>query len=258
MKFTGYEPKSGDQQEHPEEEDVFADPGPEAAEKYALREVASSSTGPRGHSATVPEFDISGGDQDELDDQLLVAGIARSIEDAPGGVLAVAATTPTAVAVGAHAQHQTPRTPRIHEGLRNELETQLIQMRAAGQHAHEELTELRQEINMTQHNLQQNIVVVTDQTAVEMLQGELIEARSEGQCLQQQCAIFQRQAQERGMLFEANFELRGAMLEQAQQSLSRLPSTRSMLSNRFEDPGKKLTRSEELWPWNSKDENKKE
>eukprot|EP00971_Amphidinium_carterae_P109128 2160937-Amphidinium_carterae.1 len=72
-------------------------------------------------------------------------------------------------------------------------------MRAAGQHAHEELTELRQEVNLTQHNLQQNIVLVTDQTAVEMLQRELIEARTEGQCLQQQCAIFQRQAQERGM-----------------------------------------------------------
>eukprot|EP00971_Amphidinium_carterae_P194409 3857794-Amphidinium_carterae.1 len=68
-KFTGYEPKSGDQQEHPEEEDMFTDPGPEAAERYALHEESSSNTGPRGNLATgvanappqsIPEFDISG------------------------------------------------------------------------------------------------------------------------------------------------------------------------------------------------------
>eukprot|EP00971_Amphidinium_carterae_P210079 4167722-Amphidinium_carterae.2 len=99
---------------------------------------------------------------------MLEEGIARSVEDA------------NVVAVVASGQ---PQKPRINEGLRNELKTHLIQMRASGQHAQEELAELRQEFYMTQNNLQQNIVVMTDQIAVEMLQRELSQSRAEGQYL---------------------------------------------------------------------------
>eukprot|EP00971_Amphidinium_carterae_P306788 6096867-Amphidinium_carterae.1 len=137
---TGYEPKPEDQQD--DLEDLFADPGPEAAERYAIG--AASSVTPRQVSSLQDKgvlnyHDISDGDESaqvqdrelaDVEQQMFEEGVARSGRRG----------NPSAAAANGQ-----PQTPRINEGLRNELETQLIQMRASGQHAQEELAELRQD-----------------------------------------------------------------------------------------------------------------
>eukprot|EP00971_Amphidinium_carterae_P061606 1219624-Amphidinium_carterae.4 len=85
-------PKEEDRQD--QLEDMFADPGPEAAERFWAAEAAASSTASQGsRSAEVLNYDISGGDaadqesdKEDVEQRMIAEGIARNVEEIPMGM----------------------------------------------------------------------------------------------------------------------------------------------------------------------------